>query len=41
MKDGRCGENAENVVTRLDENAETTIVLEIKRANAMGDGDCA
>ena len=41
MKDGRCGENAENAVAQLDENVEMVIVLEMKRMNIVEDGGCA
>ena len=41
MKDGRCDENAKNIVARLDENVEMVVVLKMKRGSAIEDGDCA
>ena len=39
--DGWHSESAENAVVHLDENVETIIALEMKKASTVVDGDCA
>ena len=41
MKDERHDENIENAVTRLDENTEVVVVLEMKRMSVVEDGGYA
>ena len=41
VKDGRYGKNTENAVAQLNENVETTVILEMKRVNTMEDSGCA